>query len=80
MNIGSTPTPPPLAEAQRAELKDLAATNDSHIDYSDIPANADWTKARRGVFYRPVKQSTTVRIDADMLHCRGEGTRLPDSA
>ena len=55
--------------------------DDSEIDFSDIPANLDWTNARRGVFYRPIKQSTTVRIDADVLHWlkakgRGYQTRL----
>ena len=73
--------PPRLTEARKAELRALAAMDDATIDYSDIPADADWTNARRGVFYRPIKQSTTVRIDADVLHWlkakgRGYQTRL----
>jgi len=73
--------PPPLTEAQRAEIRQLAALDDSEIDFSDIPAGFDWANARRGRFYRPVKQSTTVRIDADVLHWlrakgRGYQTRL----
>lgn len=73
--------PPRLSEARKAELKALAARDDDDIDFSDIPAGIDWTNARRGVFYRPVKQSTTVRIDADVLHWlkqkgRGYQTRL----
>ncbi len=73
--------PPPLTEARKAELQALAAMDDTDIDYSDIPDGFDWTNARRGVFYRPVKQSTTVRIDADVLHWlkakgRGYQTRL----
>lgn len=72
---------PMLSEARKAELKSLAAMDDADIDYSDIPAKADWENARRGVFYRPLKQSTTVRIDADVLHWlkakgRGYQTRL----
>jgi len=34
------------------------------IDFSDIPEKTDWSRAVRfrDRFYRPVKQSTTVRI------------------
>jgi uncharacterized protein (DUF4415 family) len=67
--------------ARRAEIRELAAMDDSAIDFSDIPPGLDWTNAKRGRFYRPVKQSTTVRIDADVLHWlrakgRGYQTRL----
>lgn len=60
---------PPLTEAQEAELAALAARPDSEIDTSDIPplTEAFWQNAERGRFYRPVKTSTTVRIDADVL-------------
>ncbi len=39
------------------------------IDTSDIPPLTDefFAKAVRNPYYRPVKQSTTVRIDADVL-------------
>lgn len=39
------------------------------IDTSDIPPLTDefFRRAVRNPFYRPVKQSTTVRIDADVL-------------
>jgi uncharacterized protein (DUF4415 family) len=41
----------------------------SKIDTSDIPPLTDdfFRNAVRNPFYRPVKQSTTVRIDADVL-------------
>lgn len=60
---------PPLSEKQRAELSALAARPDSAIDYSDIPPLAEefWTNAAHGMFYKPIKTSTTVRIDADVL-------------
>ena len=60
---------PPLSEKQKTELAALAARSDSEIDYSDIPplAEAFWKNAARGRFYKPVKTSTTVRIDADVL-------------
>lgn len=83
LDIGS---PPPLTEAQRAELERLAALPDEAIDTSDIPPlnEAFWVNATRfgdQALYRPVKQSTTVRLDADVLQwlkAKGKGyqTRL----
>src|SRR5579863_4584878 len=67
---------PPLTEAQKAELAALAAKPDSEIDFSDIPEATEefWKNAKRGVFYRPTKKSTTVRIDSDVLAwLRGQG-------
>ena len=60
---------PPLTTAQRAEVAALDALPDSRIDTSDAPSltEAAWADAVRGRFYRPVKQSTTVRVDADVL-------------
>jgi uncharacterized protein (DUF4415 family) len=40
---------------------------DEEIDYSDIPEVLDWSKAVVGKFYRPVKESLTIRLDADVL-------------
>jgi len=54
---------PPLTDEQTAELEALAARPDSEIDYSDIPPLTHLDQ-----FYRPVKEMTTVRIDADVLH------------
>ena len=61
--------PPPLTEAQKAELVALAARPDSEIDFSDIPPASEsfWRNAERGRFYRPVKQQITARVDADVL-------------
>ena len=60
---------PPLTGKQRAELKALAKVPDENIDYSDIPplSTEFWKVAERGRFYKPVKKSTTVRVDADVL-------------
>ena len=52
---------------QRTELKALAARPDSAIDTSDAPEVRDWSGARRGLFYRPVKQQLTLRLDADVV-------------
>ena len=42
---------------------------DARIDLSEIPplTQAFFEHAARNPFYRPVKQSTTVRLDADVL-------------
>ena len=56
-----------LTPEQRAELKSLAALPDGAIDTSDAPELLDWSGARRGLFYRPVKQQLTLRLDADVL-------------
>lgn len=75
--------PPPLTPAQKEQLDALAAMPDEAIDTGDIPEldEAFWQNAERGRFYRPVKESTTVRIDADVLHWlkakgRGYQTRI----
>lgn len=61
--------PPPLTDAQRAELEALAAMKDEDIDFSDIPPLTDdfWKNAQRGRFYRPIKQQLTLRVDADVV-------------
>lgn len=71
-------SPPPVSDAEKAEIERLMAMPDEEIDRSDIPGGSDWSKAvrLRALLYRPVKQSTTVRIDADVLRwlkARGKG-------
>lgn len=56
-----------LTRQQRAELKALEALPDREIDTSDIPEILDWSGARRGALYRPVKQQITLRLDADVV-------------
>ncbi len=53
--------------AQVKLLKKLAAMKDSDIDLSDAPEQRDWNRAKRGVFYKPVKQQLTLRLDADVV-------------
>jgi len=62
-------TLPPLTDAQREHLAQLAALPDESIDTSDIPELTDeaWSAGVRGRFYRPVKQQITARVDADVL-------------
>jgi uncharacterized protein (DUF4415 family) len=33
----------------------------------DIPEVRGWDDAKRGVFYRPIKQQITLRLDADLV-------------
>jgi len=47
---------------------------DDQIDTSDIPEVTDWSKAVVGRFYRPRKESVTIRLDADVVAwLRAEG-------
>jgi uncharacterized protein (DUF4415 family) len=57
----------PLTKEQRAEIAALIALGHDNIDLSDAPELPDWSNAVVGRFYRPVKQSVTLRLDADVL-------------
>jgi uncharacterized protein (DUF4415 family) len=75
-----------FSEKQDAEIKRLVAKGtvpDDQLDLSDIPEITDWTNAVRGQFYRPLKQQTSIRLDADVLawfKSQGKGyqTRMND--
>lgn len=56
-----------LTREQIAELRSLAVLPDNAIDTSDAPELLDWSGAKRGLFYRPVKQQLTLRVDADVV-------------
>ena len=62
-------------EARRAEIDALDALGDAGIDTSDIPEVRDWSLAKRGMFYRPIKRQLTLRIDADILEWFKEHAR-----
>ena len=56
------------------ELRAVARLKDSEIDLTDIPEVRDWSKAVVGKFYRPIKKSVTIRVDADVLAwLKGQG-------
>ena len=69
----------PLTPDQKVELKAITALPDQEIDTREMPEIVDWSGARRGLFYRPVKRQITLRIDADVIEWfrsrarRGEG-------
>ena len=57
-----------MKKAQRdKEIAALRRLKDEDIDLSDIPEIRDWRKAVVGKFYRPIKKSLTIRLDADVL-------------
>jgi uncharacterized protein (DUF4415 family) len=56
-----------ISGKQRATLEKLATLPDAEIDLTDIPERTDWTEARVAQFYRPIKQSVTMRLDADVV-------------
>jgi uncharacterized protein (DUF4415 family) len=60
---------PPLTEQQKAQIEKLMNRDPAEIDLSDMPEVDDsfWQTARRGEFYRPTKESVTVRLDTDVL-------------
>ena len=60
----------------QTQIRTLETLPDDRIDTTDAPEILDWSDARRGVFYRPVKQQITLRLDADIIawfkaHARG---------
>lgn len=56
-----------LTGEQKAELEGLAALPEDQIQTDDMPEVRDWSGAKRGMFYRPVKQQITLRLDADLI-------------
>ncbi|MCX6591101.1 MAG: BrnA antitoxin family protein [Acidobacteria bacterium] len=57
-----------LTAKQRADLLRLAQRPDHEIDLSDIPEIREFpSDAIVGRFYRPKKQSVTIRLDVDVL-------------
>ena len=56
-----------LTAAQKAELDALAAMPEDQINTAALPEQKDWSGARRGVFFRPIKKQLTLRLDADLI-------------
>jgi uncharacterized protein (DUF4415 family) len=60
---------------------------EEQINTRDMPEQKDWSGARRGLFFRPIKKQLTLRIDADLIAWfrdrapNGEGyqTRINDA-
>ena len=58
----SNPVPPEI----QAEIDALAASKEP-IRLDLIPEVLDWSGAKRGLFYRPIKQQITLRLDTDLV-------------
>jgi uncharacterized protein (DUF4415 family) len=59
---------PPLTAEQMARIEALKNMRDEDIDYSDIPPlTEEFWKNAKPLHFRPLKASTTVRLDADVL-------------
>ena len=60
-----------FSDKQDAEIQRLLAKGtvpDDQLELSDMPEITDWSNAvRHNHFYRPVKQQTSIRLDADVL-------------
>ncbi len=56
-----------LTKEQKRDIAAIAAKRDEDIDFSDIPAVVDWSRAEIAKFYRPPKKPVTIRLDADVL-------------
>lgn len=56
-----------LTKNQAKQIRALKRMKDEDIDFTDIPEKTDWSNAVVGKFYRPIKKSLTIRIDADVL-------------
>jgi uncharacterized protein (DUF4415 family) len=56
-----------ISRRQKKELAALAAMRHDKIDLTDAREVRDWSRAVVGKFYRPIKKSLTIRLDADVL-------------
>ncbi len=56
-----------LPSDAQEQIQALEALPDDQIDTTDAPEILDWSDARRGVFYRPVKRQITLRLDTDIV-------------
>lgn len=63
-----------LTKSRAKEIRTLKRMKDEDIDLTDIPEMTNPTRVVVGKFYRPIKKSLTIRIDADVLAwVRGQG-------
>jgi uncharacterized protein (DUF4415 family) len=56
-----------LTKNQAKQIRALKRMKDEDIDFTDLPEKTNWNNAVVGKFYRPIKKSLTIRIDADVL-------------
>lgn len=51
----------------QTEIDALAILPEDQIRTDDIPEVRDWSDAKRGALYCPVKEQVTLRLDADLI-------------
>lgn len=56
-----------VSPEQQSEIAALTALDEDKIDTGDIPEQREWTGARRGLFFRPIKRQITLRLDGDII-------------
>jgi len=54
-------------EKRDPEIEALSKLDEAAVDTAELPEFAHWSKGVRGRFYRPRKQSVTIRLDADVV-------------
>jgi uncharacterized protein (DUF4415 family) len=61
--------PPPLTEAQKAEIAALKSRSEADVDTTDIPELTEefWRNAVRNPYFKPIKQQLTLRLDSDLV-------------
>lgn len=64
-----------VTKRQSEEIRALARMREEEIDTTDIPEMVSSSRAIVGKFYRPIKQSITVRLDADVIAWLKSGGR-----
>jgi uncharacterized protein (DUF4415 family) len=63
-----------VKNARSNEVRALKRMKDREIDTMDIPPLLDWSNAVVGKFYRPIKKSLRIQLDADVLAwLKGQG-------
>ena len=56
-----------LTNNQKKDLEAIRNLPDNEIDTSDAPEVLDWSRARRGLLYRPVFKEITLSLDQYVL-------------
>ena len=56
-----------LTDSQRKDIEAIKNLPDEAIDTFDAPEVLDWSKAKRGVLYRPVKKEITLKLDTYVI-------------
>ena len=57
-----------ISNLTQEQIKELKNLKKHKTDYSDIPQNLDFSKAKFKYFkLEPIKQTVTMRLDADLL-------------